>query len=279
MNAPVRTKALADLSRPSAKRVLVADAHPLMRAALCKVLHGIDSQIETLEAYDSHSLNQVLENNSALDLILSDLVILDVTGLSSLIGLRKKYPDIPVVIVSANEDYAMIRGARESGASGFISKSSNVENVRDAIQDVLHEPTCKFGHKAHFAKIEKCIPDPQQAFKSLTPQQARVLTMVSKGLLNKQIAYALSVQEATIKKHMQVILQKFGVQTRTQVVIAAARILQNEQPLDPQPANNIDGLSDKKSACSASDDHEIATSVFYGPTSGTKGNGTTILSR
>ena len=74
------------------------------------------------------------------------------------------------------------------------------------------------------APIDREAAENVRRLASLTPQQARVLMMLSEGLLNKQIAYELSVSEATVKAHVSAILQKLGVESRTQAVIAAARI-------------------------------------------------------
>ena len=147
-----------------------------------------------------------------------------ISGFSGLIYLRAQYPAIPVVIVSASDDIGTIRRSLDFGASGFIPKRFGVETLRDAITkvmagDVWVPPDIDLSSAA----------DPDMArlrdrLVTLTPQQVRVLMMLSEGLLNKQIAYELGVSEATIKAHVSAILQKLGVESRTQAVIAAAKI-------------------------------------------------------
>ena len=143
---------------------------------------------------------------------------------SGLLFLRAQYPEIPVVIVSATEDRQTIRRCIEFGASGFVPKSEPVENIRSAVQAVLagtvwtpHDVDLSLGAPSEHATLLAKIA-------MLTPQQLRVLMMLSEGLPNKLIAYKLSVSEATIKAHVSQILTKLGVDSRTQAVIAINRL-------------------------------------------------------
>ena len=135
-----------------------------------------------------------------------------------------QYPAIPVVIVSASDDAGTIRRSLDFGASGFIPKRFGVETLRDAIMKVMEGdvwvPTDTDLSSANDPEMTRL----RDRLVTLTPQQVRVLMMLSEGLLNKQIAYELGVSEATIKAHVSAILQKLGVESRTQAVIAAAKI-------------------------------------------------------
>ena len=136
--------------------------------------------------------------------------------------LRAQYSGVPVAIVSANEEPQAIRRCVEFGASGFIPKSHGIEVIREAISSVMAgnmwtPPDVDLG-------ADDGAGDLVQRLATLTPQQVRVLMMLSEGLLNKQIAYELSVSEATVKAHVSAILQKLGVESRTQAVIAASKI-------------------------------------------------------
>jgi DNA-binding NarL/FixJ family response regulator len=153
-----------------------------------------------------------------------------VRGFSGLMYLRAQYPSVPVVVVSANDDPAVIRRCMEFGASGFIPKTLGVESMRTAIARVLEggvwtppDVDLKTSNDAETADLMARLA-------TLTPQQVRVLMMLSEGLLNKQIAYNLSVSEATVKAHVSAILQKLGVDSRTQAVIAAAKIESGQWP-------------------------------------------------
>jgi DNA-binding NarL/FixJ family response regulator len=156
--------------------------------------------------------------------VLLDLAMPGVRGFSGLMYLRAQYPGVPVVIVSASDDPAVIRCCMDFGASGFISKTLPVEAMRGAIATVLTggvwtPPDVDLASSAD-AETAAVLARLQ----TLTPQQVRVLMMLSEGLLNKQIAYELDVSEATVKAHVSAILQKLGVESRTQAVIAAAKI-------------------------------------------------------
>ncbi len=151
--------------------------------------------------------------------MLLDLSMPGASGLSGLISLRGIHPSAPMVVVSAHDDPQTIRRALDLGASGFISKSASMEDIRAAISTVLAGdvavPTGIELGVEQDAEISAII----RRMRSLTPQQTRVLSMLAEGLLNKQIAYELGVSEATIKAHVSAILQKLDVDSRTQAVI------------------------------------------------------------
>jgi DNA-binding NarL/FixJ family response regulator len=129
-----------------------------------------------------------------------------------------------VVIVSASDDAGTIRRSLDFGASGFIPKRFGVETLRDAIMKVMDGDVWVPQDTDLTAVNDPDMTRLRDRLVTLTPQQVRVLMMLSEGLLNKQIAYELGVSEATIKAHVSAILQKLGVESRTQAVIAAAKI-------------------------------------------------------
>jgi DNA-binding NarL/FixJ family response regulator len=207
-----------------ATRILIVDDHPLFREALKVALTGgmPDSKVEQAGSLDAG--RAALDADGDFDLILLDLRMPGVQGLSGLIYLRTQYPNIPIVIVTANEEEGIIRKALGLGASGFIPKSSNTETIIQAVKAVLGGDI--WVPDGYDAKAEPAseIDDIVRRVATLTGQQIRVLMMLKEGLLNKQIAYELDVSEATIKAHVSAILQKLHVSSRTQAVIAANRI-------------------------------------------------------
>ena len=208
----------------SGLKFVIADDHPLFRGALKQALSGLDEQAQVLEAGDFDATRAIVAANDDLDLILLDLSMPWVSGLSGLVTLRGLQAGVPVVVVSARDDRETVRRALSLGASGFISKSSNLEQLRNAIRVVLDGGVWAPDELELGVERDQEISELIERLQTLTPQQTRVLTMIAEGLLNKQIAYELSVSEATIKAHVSAILQKLGVDSRTQAVIQLAKI-------------------------------------------------------
>lgn len=201
--------------------ILIADDHPLFRSALRQALStGLDAATTLTEAGTISELQTLLDQRSDWDLVLLDLNMPGAYGFSGLVLIRGQYPQIPVVVISALEEPAVYQRARDFGASGFIPKSSSLEGIQLAVREVL-EGGVSWPIEADDAGP---LSDDEQEISaqlaSLTPQQFRVLTMVCDGLLNKQIAYELSVSEATVKAHVTAIFRKLGVRTRTQAALA-----------------------------------------------------------
>jgi DNA-binding NarL/FixJ family response regulator len=213
---------------------LIADDHPLFRGALREAVNGVFGSAEIAEAGTFEEVGDSLEQAGGdVDLILLDLSMPGVRGFSGLMYLRAQYPSLPIVIVSANDDPEVIRRCMEFGASGFIPKTLGIEALRAAIARVLQgeiwtPPDVDLSRQSD-AETSATIA----RLATLTPQQVRVLMMLSGGLLNKQIAYELGVSEATVKAHVSAILQKLGVESRTQAVIAAGKIEAGNWPRLP----------------------------------------------
>ncbi len=207
------------------RRIIIVDDHPLFRAALRQTLAG-DTDIVIDEAGDLVALSASLEADRDCDLVLLDLNMPGAHGFSGLLLVRAQYPEVPVMIISAIEDQKVIRRTFELGAAGYLPKSVGPAQIRTAIDTVLR------GEVVVPEGINLTVDDEQTALirrlSTLTPQQIRVLMMLSDGLMNKQIAYELSISEATVKAHVSSILQKLDVDSRTQAVIAASRIEQGQ---------------------------------------------------
>jgi DNA-binding NarL/FixJ family response regulator len=218
------------LTESTQYRLVIADDHPLFRGALREAVGGLFSRVDIAEAGSFDEVSKLLDGGGDTDLILLDLTMPGVRGFSGLMYLRAQYPGVPVVVVSANDDPSVIRRCMDFGASGFIPKTLDVEGMRAAIAAVLKggvwtppDVDLDAGTDAESAALMGRLA-------TLTPQQVRVLMMLSEGLLNKQIAYELNVSEATVKAHVSAILQKLGVESRTQAVIAAAKIEVGQWP-------------------------------------------------
>jgi len=205
-------------------RFVIADDHPLFRGALREAVTGLLEHVEIGEAGSFEDVSKLLESGGEVDLILLDLNMPGVRGFSGLMYLRAQYPSVPIVVVSANDDPTVIRRCMDLGTSGFIPKTLGIEEMRAAIKRVLEGGVWTPPDVDLTAGADTETANLMARLASLTPQQVRVLMMLSEGLLNKQIAYELSVSEATVKAHVSAILQKLGVESRTQAVITAAKI-------------------------------------------------------
>lgn len=208
---------------PSA-RLIIVDDHPLFRDALKAALSANTPAMAIKEAGSLDEATRMLGDDGDVDLVLLDLKMPGVQGLSGLAYLRAQHPDVPVCIVSGHEEPAVMRRALALGASGYIPKSTPGDTMRAAVAAILDgnvwAPETAAASTAH----EREIDDLSRRLATLTPQQVRVLMMLRAGLLNKQIAYELDVSEATVKAHVSAILQKLNVDSRTQAVIAASKI-------------------------------------------------------
>jgi DNA-binding NarL/FixJ family response regulator len=205
------------------EKMIIADDHPLFRQALLATLQTKFTRTQWLEAQTIEQLEQQLKDHADSDLVLLDLNIPGAHGFNTLIHVRNHFPQIPVVMISAHEDPETISKAMEYGAAGFIPKSTPVDKILAAIQQVL------LGNVWLPEAFEKASEDTDnkgiaERVASLTQQQYRILMMFAQGLLNKQIAYDLEVSEATIKAHATAIFRKLDVRNRTQAVIAISQL-------------------------------------------------------
>jgi len=212
--------------------LLIADDHPLFRAALRGAAVDADEDVQTCEAESLDGVLALLEARNDIDLVLLDLHMPGNHGLAGLAAIRAQFPAVAVVLVSANEDPQIVRRALDHGAAGYIPKSAGLDEMRSAIRAVLAcEQWLPLALRGAVSRAPSAPGDADLAAKlaSLTPQQFRVLTLVAEGLLNKQIADRLDVQERTVKAHLSAIFDKLGARNRTQ----AGVILRELEITDP----------------------------------------------
>lgn len=197
-------------------KLAIADDHPLFRAALIQAAKKSLPLSEIIEAECFDDVITVIKNNSDLELLFLDLNMPGNNGFMGLSKILNAYPDIQVIMVSAIEDSEVICQAIDLGASGYIPKSASLDEISIAIQYVLNGET--WLPKGINLDEQKPSQEKELANKlsKLTPAQYRVLQMIADGLLNKQIAYEMNIQEPTVKNHVSAILQKLSVNNRTQ---------------------------------------------------------------
>ncbi|GAA4864501.1 response regulator transcription factor [Luteimonas vadosa] len=212
--------------------LLIADDHPLFRAALRGAAADAIAELEVREAESLDGVLSALESNPDIDLVLLDLHMPGNHGLAGLAAIRAQHPGVAVVVVSANDDPRVIRRALDHGAAGYLPKSTGLNELRDAIRTVLAcEQWLPPPLRGAVANARSSTDDTRLAARlaSLSPQQFRVLVLVAEGLLNKQIADRLDIQERTVKAHLTAIFERLGVRNRTQ----AGVVLRELELTDP----------------------------------------------
>ncbi|EIL99407.1 DNA-binding response regulator [Rhodanobacter thiooxydans] len=200
-------------------KLLIADDHPLFRAALRLAAGENLDDCSVREAADLPGVLAGLAAEPDTDLVLLDLHMPGSQGLSGLAALRGQHPGVAVLVVSAHDDPRIVRRVLDHGAAGFIPKSASPAEIGVAIRSVLD---CGSWLPPGLAEAVAALPvnpadaDLASRLARLTEQQSRVLALLAEGLLNKQIADQLGIQERTVKAHVTAIFEKLKVRNRTQ---------------------------------------------------------------
>lgn len=219
--------------------VMIADDHPLFRAALCQVIGSLFAEHRILEASTLDEARALVGSGGAagrdrnvtsgseldLDMILLDLNMPGSVGFSGLVELRNAAPDVPIVVVSAASAPAIVRDSITYGASGFVPKSFSRSQIGDALRQVMEGEVflpCELAD-ARAAGGEPAAKMYDRVA-ALTQGELRVFQLLAKGKSNKIIAYELGIKESTVKAHITAILRKLHVFSRTQAVIAAREL-------------------------------------------------------
>ena len=204
-------------------KILIIDDHPLIQEALKHVLAALDPTLELVQAQDASDAHAALSREPDTDLILLDLALPGCDGFELLADLRREWPGMPVLVLSATHDRETVEHALDLGAMGFIPKTANTRVLLDALRLVLSggvyvpaEST-----QANSALRPRSVTRPEQL--GLTLRQADVLKLLVQGKPNKLICRDLRLSEGTVKVHVSAILRALNVRNRTQVVIELAR--------------------------------------------------------
>jgi DNA-binding NarL/FixJ family response regulator len=211
-------------------KILIVDDHQLIREGLRPVLKQLappPEVAEVLEAADFESALGLAQQHPDLDLVLLDLNLPGITGFAALERLQERFPAVPVVVVSGEDDPALVRGALDHGALGFIPKSSSSAVILGAIRLVLAGGT-------YLPREIMAAPGPAPAPRApgrdglhglgLTPRQADVLRLLLAGKSNKLICRELDLAEGTVKNHLAAIFRALKVSTRMEAVVAAGKL-------------------------------------------------------
>lgn len=216
--------------------VLIVDDHFLFREGLAVLIRRMHDVTNVYEASDGKEARGVLEPEPELDIVLLDIGLPDVNGMTLLHALKSEHPEIPVAMLSGEYDSALIQEALHTGASGFITKNASFDVLYHAINLILsggiYIPPELLENPANNQSEEedsgsKRIPDQSVAPETvdygyrITDRQKDVLSQMGKGLSNKEIARALDMSPSTVKVHVAAILREFDVKNRTQAVTLA----------------------------------------------------------
>jgi DNA-binding NarL/FixJ family response regulator len=217
------------------RAVLIADDHPLFRDALKLAVAQAVPGAQIVEADSVDSLFAALESHPDPELLLLDLNMPGAHGFNALVQARAHFPAVPIVVISAREDRHIMHRSLGHGAAAFVPKSASIDLIVGALRAVLSGDTWLPPSAAQDnpAALDASEAEATSRLAALTPQQFRVLSMLSAGLLNKQIAAELGVSEATVKAHVSAVMQKLGVSNRTQAVLLAQKLALDHVTPDP----------------------------------------------
>lgn len=239
------------MHEPARRTVLIADDHPLFRAALRRAVEEALGAAEVIEVHDAESLRTAAARAPDIDLVLLDLMMPGSRSFAPLAWLRSQHATMAVIVVSANESAAVARAALEFGAAGYVPKSAPLGDLVDAIRRVL-----AFGQWSAAALEESAMAETgptviARRLASLTPQQYRVLELLARGKLNKQIAAELGITEQTIKAHVSAALAKLGARNRTQATLAFKSSRFRTRTRCPSSLDRRHGLRPAAARCEA----------------------------
>lgn len=216
-------------------RVLIVDDHPLYSDAMSHALTLALSDCDITVTRTLHETFDFLDASNQPDLVLFDLKLPDVTGISGFIELRKRIPNARILVISSLESYDLVQSLLEEGAEGFLPKDTSASNLRKVIAEITsgrrYVPK-KYSQVRDEGAPRYCAFQETPELSNLTPQQVRILKLICVGKPNKQIAYEMSLAEATVKAHITALLRRLGVRNRTQAVVmvegAMSRQIGNE---------------------------------------------------
>ncbi|MFD1914405.1 response regulator transcription factor [Halodurantibacterium flavum] len=205
--------------------ILIVDDHPLFCDALSMTLSHAFGLRRARVATNLQAAQRMLREGPRPDAIVLDLRLPDVEGVEGIMALQRQAGDVPVTVISAEIDPAMVTAAMAAGAQGFVSKSLPRARMIEAFERMwggdLVTPDGYDAGAAQAADTE--LADLMQRFATLTPQQMNILRLICQGRPNKIISWELSITEATVKTHIAAIMQKINVRNRTQAALAANR--------------------------------------------------------
>lgn len=209
-------------------KLLVVEDHALVREGLVRLLGQMEEGSRVLESHDFETALNLLDNEGDFDLVFLDLALPGIDGFTGLDVLRRRYPATPVIVVSAFDDTPTVTRVMNLGASGFIPKAYSGDALLRAVREVL-EGNLFRPSKQSGASMDDTVPLAPSRIQistaeiGMTERQAQVLSLMVKGLSNRDIGAQLALSEGTVKIHATAVFKALGVTSRTQALVAVAR--------------------------------------------------------
>ncbi len=205
--------------------ILLIDDHALFRAGLRLLLADLSDDLRFFEAA-SCAEAQALLRAQRIDIILLDFHLPGLHGSEALRALRAESEEATIVVLSAEDDPAMIRRIIDESAAGFIPKATSHAVMIAALRLILAGGTYLPPHALHAAhpRPQPSAATPDSTLAGLTERQLTTLRLAMRGKSNKSIAQAMDISEATVKAHLSAAFRALDVRNRTEAVFAAARL-------------------------------------------------------
>jgi DNA-binding NarL/FixJ family response regulator len=201
-------------------RILLADDHAVVRQGL-KMFLALDDELEVIgEAQDGAEAVK-LAHELQPDVVLMDLLMPVMDGITAIGKIRKELPDVEVIALTSVLEDASVVGAVRAGAIGYLLKNTESDQLRRAIK-AASQGQVQLSPEAA-ARLMREMRQPETTPEPLTDREIEVLGLLARGRANKEIARDLQIGEKTVKTHVSNILGKLGVQSRTQAALHAVR--------------------------------------------------------
>ncbi|MGM0594594.1 MAG: response regulator [Pseudomonadota bacterium] len=192
------------------KRILIIDDHTMFRSGLRML---IETHLPHLVVFEAGTLREAIDvQQSGPDAVLLDIKLPGLNGVEGIALVRKSWPEVPVLMLSSQDDRQTVELAMARGATGFVSKADTAERIVALLDQVLE------------GRVDNPVPEAAAAdVVPLTPRQFEVLELLCEGKSNKLIARALDVSENTVRWHVQAILETLEVSSRSEAAFMARR--------------------------------------------------------
>ncbi|TCS64482.1 LuxR C-terminal-related transcriptional regulator [Primorskyibacter sedentarius] len=213
--------------------VLIVDDHPLYCDALMSAVQRVFQDAQCRKARTLREALEVLDRGFQPQLVMFDLKLPDVSGISGFLNLRARLPDTPILVISSLATVDLVHALMDEGAAGFMPKDSSANDLKHVLLEVASGRKYVPGDFQQMRTPQRSLPeDMSPELAALTPQQKKVMKLICAGKPNKQIAYELDLAEATVKAHITALLRRLGVKNRTQAAVLIEAAMTN-------PANGL----------------------------------------